>query len=489
MTDRAADAASPGAPPAVRPGRKPATKSVHLSLSERAARGKAERTRVPLDDLRVYEPAADRPDPVDLLERQAASRVRELIPVRYGRMLTSPFAFFRGAAMLMASDIASTPTTSLRAQLCGDAHIGNFGVFASPERHLVFDVNDFDETLPGPFCWDIKRLVASVAVAADAREFSPKRSRKIAVAVTAAYRTSIRSYAGMRDLDVWYSSIRAGDLLKEISRSLKPRLAAQAEEIVAKARTRDSTHALKRLTTVVDGKRRIISDPPLIVPVEELMPTADVDKLYAELDRLLRAYARSLPDDRRRLLERFRLEHAARKVVGVGSVGTQAWVTYLTGRDGDDPLFLQVKEAQASVLEDYCGRTVYANNGQRVVEGQRLMQAASDIFLGWHYLPTRDGGRQDHYVRQLRDWKGSVDLNTVSPEGLQFYAGLCAETLARAHARSGDRVALAAYMGGSDRFDQAVADFAMAYTQQNARDYDTLRAAVADGKVSASTGT
>jgi len=457
-----------------------------LSRADRAARGKAARAAAPLESHAEFQPDGSR-DPVGLLLEQATSRVPELVPVRHGRMLVSPFTFYRGAALPMAADLATTPACGLRVQLCGDAHLSNFGAFASPERRLVFDVNDFDETLPGPFEWDVKRLAASLAVAGRDNGFPAKARRKIALAAAEAYRTAMRSFAQQPLLDVWYAHLDIEPALAEFRSQVKAKRLKVAEKLLAKAHTSDSTKALAKLTTVVDGRRRIISDPPMIVPVEEVFPGVQADALYELLRVVLGKYGRTLQSDRRHLLEQFTMVQVARKVVGVGSVGTRAWILLMDAADGVEPLFLQAKEAQPSVLAGYCGRSRYANQGERVVAGQHLMQAQSDIFLGWTRVPAPDGVDRDFYVRQLKDWKFSVPIEQMLPVGMTIYARLCGWTLARAHARSGDRIALAAYLGGSARFDQAIADFAETYADQNERDYAALQAAVKDGKAQATT--
>ena len=451
-----------------------------LSRVERRALGKTTRAKVPLDAHTVFEPAPDR-DPVGLLLAQADTRVPELVPIRHGRMLVSPFTFFRGAALPMAADLAGTPTSGLRVQLCGDAHLANFGGFASPGRRLVFDVNDFDETLPGPFEWDVKRLAASLVVAGRDNDFTDQDCRRVVLAGVRSYRTAMREFARMPLLDVWYAHLEVEEAVAKLESHLAKRGRKLTEKAMAKARTRDSLQALGKLTTVVDGQRRIASDPPLIVPVEELFTDTDTDALYAQLNDLLDAYAHTLQSDRRHLIQQFTLVHAARKVVGVGSVGTRAWILLLEAGDDQEPLFLQAKEAQTSVLADYCGQSQYANEGERVVAGQHLMQAASDIFLGWERTTGADGIERDFYVRQLRDWKLSAPIEQMAPAGMRAYAGLCGWTLARAHARSGDRIALAAYLGKSDAFDVAIADFARAYADQNEADHAALARAVADG--------
>ena len=471
--------------------RRPATpgKITHLSVEERVARGKAARNEVPRSSHARWEPATDRPDPVSLLEEQASSRVPELVPLRYGRMLVSPFTFYRGTALIMAADLAATPRSGLTTQICGDAHLSNFGVFASPERHTMFDINDFDETLPGPWEWDVKRLAASFEIAGRDRGFTPADRRAVVAAGVAEYRIRMDQLAAARNLDVWYSHIEVEELLQEMKSSTTKKQQAKAVKNVAKARTRDSMQAFSKLTHEVDGQRRIIADPPLIVPIEDVVAAAATEVDFeGKLRGLIRSYRRTLETDRRVLLEDFQYVHAARKVVGVGSVGTRAWIVLMLGRDGEDPLFLQTKEAQESVLERFVGKSKYANNGQRVVAGQRLMQATSDIFLGWQRVTGFDGQVRDFYVRQLRDWKGSADVDTMRTSQMTFYARVCSATLARAHARSGDRIAIASYLGKSDLFDGAIADFAAAYADQNERDYQALLDAVKSGRVEARSG-
>ena len=456
-----------------------------LSRADRAATGKDARAVAPLDSHAEFSPGRGR-DPVGLLLSQAESRVPELVPVRHGRMLVSPFTFYRGAALPMAADLAGTPASGLRVQLCGDAHLSNFGAFASPERNLVFDVNDFDETLPGPFEWDVKRLAASLAVAGRDSGFPAKTRRKIALAAGEGYRTAMRGFAEQTFLEVWYAHLDVEPTFAQFRSQMKAKRYKEAEKLLAKAHTRDSTQALGKLTTVVDGQRRIISDPPMIVPVEEVFAGVQAGAIYELIRAVLGKYRRSLQSDRRHLLKQYRLVQVARKVVGVGSVGTRAWILLLDAADGVEPLFLQAKEAQPSVLAEYCGRSQYNNQGERVVAGQHLQQAQSDIFLGWTRIANpADGVDRDFYVRQLRDWKFSVPIEVMLPAGMTVYARLCGWTLARAHARSGDRIALAAYLGGSAKFDQAIADFAEAYADQNELDYAALQAAVKDGKAQA----
>jgi uncharacterized protein (DUF2252 family) len=458
---------------------------VHLTPAERAARGKGARSEVPRSSHAGWDAPSGRPDPVGLLEEQAKSRVQDLVPIRYGRMLASPFAFYRGAAYLMASDLASTPRSGLIVQACGDAHVSNFGLFASPERELLFDINDFDETAHGPWEWDVKRLAASLAIAGRNNGFADKERADVVRGATRAYRSAIRGFAGMRNLEVWYAHARVRQGLPELQAMLDKKELKAAERMVTKARTKDSLEAFAKLTTVVDGELRIISDPPLIVPVEELLPAGDAVSFLDTMHDLIRSYRRTLQGDRKHLLEDFRFVHLARKVVGVGSVGTRAWIVLMLGRDGQDPLFLQAKEAQASVLEPFVGKSRYANHGQRVVEGQRLMQASSDIFLGWNRLAGMDGVVRDFYIRQLRDWKGSWAPEAMVPQVMNVYGQMCGWTLARAHARSGDRIAIASYLGNSDAFDRAIASFSEAYADQNDRDYAALKAAVKADRIKA----
>jgi uncharacterized protein (DUF2252 family) len=463
------------------------TEGCRLTIAERVARGKAARVRVPRGAHAVFDPPSGRPDPIGLLEEQAGSRVPELVPVRWGRMLVSPFTFYRGAALPMASDLAATPVSGLAVQACGDAHLSNFGLFGSAERRLMFDVNDFDETLPGPWEWDVKRLAASLEVAGRDNKFPAKQRREIVMAAVSQYRQAMRGFAGMTNLEVWYAHADIDQLRTQFDAQLRSRQRKAVDKGLAKARTRDSIEQLAKLTRMVDGRPRIISEPPLLVPIDELAPEdRDRASLEAELKGLLNQYQDTLETDRRYLLRQFGFCDMARKVVGVGSVGTRCWIILMLGRDDSDPLFLQVKEAEASVLSRFVGASEYPNQGQRVVAGQRLMQAASDIFLGWQRIEAGlDGRTRDFYVRQLRDWKFSLDIETMIPAGMRMYGALCGWTLARAHARSGDRVAIAAYLGGSDAFDRAIAQFASAYADQNERDYQSLVDAVASGRVTA----
>src|SRR5450631_2319879 len=458
----------------------------HLRRGGRAARGKDARTAAPLESHAEFGPGPSR-DAVGLLLSQAESRVPELMPIRHGRMLVSPFTFYRGAALPMAADLASTPASGLRVQLCGDAHLSNFGAFASPERRLVFDVNDFDESLPGPFEWDVKRLAASLAVAGRDNGFPARARRKSVRAAAEGYRTAMRGLAGQPLLDVWYAHLDIEQAIGGFRSQMKAKRFKKTEALLAKAHTKDSTLALRKLTTVADGQRQIVSDPPMIMPIENVFADVQADAIYQEIRTVLGKYRRTLQSDRRHLLEQFTLVQVARKVVGVGSVGTRAWILLMDAADGEEPLFLQAKEAQPSVLAEYCGRSQYNNQGERVVAGQHLQQAQSDIFLGWTRITGPDGVDRDFYVRQLKDWKFSVPIEVMLPAGMTAYARLCGWTLARAHARSGDRIALAAYLGGSAKFDEAIADFAETYADQNERDYAAFQAAVKDGKAEATT--
>ena len=472
-----------------RDSREPRPKATpHFTTGERSARGRAARAVAARSGQGEWEPASDRPDPVALLEEQAASRVQELVPIRYGRMLVSPFTFFRGAAYPMAADLAGAPRSGLDVQLCGDAHLSNFGAFAGPDRRLVFSINDFDETLPGPFEWDVKRLVASFAVAGRDRGFDAKQRRSINRAVTRSYREAIRSFSEMSNLELWYSRIDVDEIAALVAQQATRKQLKRFERNVAKARSKDSLRASAKLTTTVDGEPRIASNAPLIVPIEELVSGVEKAELEEFMRGVIRSYRRTLSPDRRQLLERFRYVDAARKVVGVGSVGTRAWIVLMLGRDENDPLFLQLKEAQASVLEPFLGKSAFAKHGQRVVEGQRLTQAASDIMLGWIRVTAYDGVSRDFYMRQLWDGKGSAVVEMMNPVAMTVYAELCGHALAKAHARSGDAIAIGSYLGGGDTFDRALASFAEAYADQNERDYRALKDAVASGRVVAETG-
>jgi uncharacterized protein (DUF2252 family) len=458
-----------------------------MSVVERAAAGKEARQTAPRSSHGDWAPATDRPDPMAVLEQQAASRVPELVPIRHGRMAASPFAFFRGAAAVMAADLAVTPTSGLRVQLCGDAHLANFGGFASPERDLIFDVNDFDETLPGPWEWDLKRLAASIAVAARERGFGDAERRSAVRWSVRRYRQAMRGFAGMTSLQVWYARLDETEIEAQFTNGLSKAALARLDRNVEKARRKDHLRAFDKLVHEVDGEPRFLSDPPLLVPIEEMLPTTEARKLHARMRELIDGYRATLPAERRQLLDRYRYVDLAHKVVGVGSVGTRAWVALMLGPSGD-PLFLQCKEAQASVLEPYAGAAEEENHGERVVRGQRLMQAASDILLGWLRSPGLDGVKRDFYVRQLWDWKTSANVDAMEPATLEAYARLCAWTLARSHARSGDPVAIAGYVGSGEALDRAIADFAEAYADQNERDHAALLAAIESGRLAAQTG-
>jgi uncharacterized protein (DUF2252 family) len=507
-----------------------ARKVAHPSVDDRMARGLEARDRAALSGHTKWRPAADRLDPVDLLVGQEKSRVPELVPVRHGRMMVSPFTFYRGAATIMAADLKDTPASGLEVQLCGDAHLSNFGAFASPERRLVFDVNDFDETLPGPFEYDVKRMAASFAIAARNNGFSSDDTRAATQESVRAYREAMAGFAQMGTMDIWYASLSEDEITASIQSAVAgsarqeqaakqaekadkrakagkkaekqaakqakadkeqekaAKMAAKREEKMAvKAHTRDSHQALSKLGELVDGKYRIVSQPPIVVPLRDLagsygLSAGQAGKVIREQ---LRAYRETLDDDRRLLLERFEVVDVAHKVVGVGSVGTRCFIVLLQGRDAQDPLFLQVKEAAASVLEPYVRRSRYRQHGERVVQGQRLMQAASDIYLGW----TKGLDVTRHYYwRQLRDMKGSADVEAMVPLGFSFYARMCGWTLARAHARSGDPVAMAEYLGGSDAFDKSITGFSERYADQNERDYEAFAHAVKSGRLKAVEG-
>jgi uncharacterized protein (DUF2252 family) len=466
----------------------PAIGGLHRSVDERIAIGKAARKAVPRSAHGAWDPAQRTHDPIALLQQQAEARVPELVPIRHGRMSASAFANYRGAALMMAADLATTPSTGLDVQLCGDAHLSNFGGFASPERKLVFDLNDFDETLPGPFEWDVKRLVASIDVAARANGYDEELRRDMVLGAARAYREAMAQFAAMRDLEVWYSSLDVEAVLATMQDQADAAQRKRAKKGLAKAHGKDQLRAAAKLTQVVDGRLRFISDPPLLIPVGDLFGTEIGEELEAAVRGSLESYQHSLNADRRHLLSRYRFMDLARKVVGVGSVGTRAWVALFVGRDDDDPLVLQVKEAQASVLEQFLPASQYETHGQRVVEGQRLMQAASDILLGWQQTDGIDGIRRDYFMRQLWDWKASVEVGLLEPPMLARYGQLCGWTLARAHARSGDRIAIAAYLGNGSSFDGAMASFAAAYADQNDRDHAELVAAIADGRLAAEVG-
>jgi hypothetical protein len=447
---------------------------------------------VPRSSHAEFNADAQRPDPVELLMSQSSNRLPDLVPIRYGRMIASPFSYFRGAALPMADDLSRTPMTGLSVQVCGDAHLGNFGLFGSAERRLVFDINDFDETLPGPWEWDVKRLTASLEVAARENGVRKRDRSAMVMAAAARYRKAMRQFAGQSNLEVFYASADIDAIQRLLQNRLTSRQQSRLTQGIAKAQSRDSMQALQKLTRIVDGKPQIVPDPPLVIPLSSLIPS-DMDRTGLEKSLLaaVEGYKRTLAGDRRYLLDQYRsgMADIARKVVGVGSVGTRCWIMLMLGRDSDDPLFLQMKEAGPSVLSDFAGRSSFENQGQRVVEGQRLMQAASDVFLGWRRLnPAPDGVVRDFYIRQLRDWKFSLDTQDMAPKGLSDYGEVCAWTLARAHARSGDRIAISAYLGNSDSFDRAIGAFASAYADQNERDYAALREAAESGRILAQRG-
>ena len=488
----------------------------HPIVEDREAEGLAARDRAELSSHTEWRPAEDRPNPVGLLEEQDVSREKDLVPVRHGRMMVSPFTFYRGAAKIMAADLAETPVAGLQTQLCGDAHLSNFGLFASPERVLLFDVNDFDETLPGPFEYDVKRMAASFTIAGRNNSFTKADTHAATLASVRAYREAMASFAQMGTMDIWYAHLDEDELMgairnavagtakqangakkgkkgkkkgkKDQKQEKQAKIAQKrSEEIAAKAHTRDSLQALSKLAELVDGKYRIVSQPPIVVPARDLAATYGLspEEVVPVIHEQFRAYRATLQDDRRRLLERFEFVDVARKVVGVGSVGTRAFIVLLQGRDAQDPLFLQIKEATASVLEPYVGRSQYRQHGERVVQGQRMMQASSDIYLGW----TKGlDVRRHFYWRQLRDMKGSVEVEAMAPIGLMFYARTCGWTLARAHARSGDPVAIAAYLGESDAFDTSITDFSERYADQNEQDYEEFVNAVKSGRLEAREG-
>jgi uncharacterized protein (DUF2252 family) len=457
--------------------------------SDRVELGRTARRAVPRSHHALFEPGPGRTDPIELLERQALTRVPELVPIRYGRMLASPFAFYRGAALVMASDLAGTPSTGLMVQCCGDAHLSNFGVFGSAERRHVFDINDFDETLRGPWEWDVKRLGASMLIAAQSNGFSAKDQDRVLLETVRSYRVAMRGFAAMENLEVWYAHVDIDDTLAQAREELDPGVVKRTRRTLARARTRDSASAFAKLGHVVGENPRIRPDPPLVVPIEELVDGGNREAIMRGLSEILSSYCATLGRERRLLFEQFELADFARKVVGVGSVGTRAWIALLTGRDHKEPLFLQIKESEASVLEGFVGLSDLENQGQRVVLGQRMMQASSDIFLGW--LSARaapEEPERDFYVRQLKDWKGSVEVQEMVPAGMAAYGRLCGWTLARAHARSGDRTAIAAYLGKGEAFERAILEFSHAYAAQNQRDYKALSAAVEEGRVMAQKG-
>ncbi len=465
----------------------------HLSVDQRVARGRSARQQAPRSGHGRWQPAPDRPDPIALLEEQSASRVGRLVPIRYGRMLVSPFTFYRGAALIMAADLALTPQSGVTVQLCGDAHLSNFGLFGTPERQMLFDINDFDETLPGPWEWDVKRLAASFEIMGRDRGFGPADRRAIVMAGVREYRGRMRRAAGMSTLDAWYDHLEAGVLLDLVRKEVRVKRVGKGEgraarEMVAKARTRDSTRVFAKRAGEVGGELRIVADPPVIVPIEDIVePGSEWQDPAPLVKKLLSSYRRTL-GRQHHPIEEFRYVHAAYKMVGVGSVGTRCYIMLMLGRDHNDPLFLQVKEAQASVLERFLDRSAYPHHGERVVAGQRLMQAATDIFLGWQAIKGLDGVTRDYYVRQFHDWKGSPNTDTMLVPGARLYSRICGATLARAHARWGDRIAIAAYLGKGDAFDRAIASFSAAYADQNERDYEAFTAAIDSGRLVAQTG-
>jgi uncharacterized protein (DUF2252 family) len=473
-------------PDALRRG--PPERVAHPSVKERASRGKAARGRVPRSDHAAWQPSGERRPVVELLLEQAAEREPELVPIRHGRMLASPFAFFRGTAALMAADLAQTPRSGMTVQLCGDAHLSNFGGFAAPDRELVFDINDFDETARGPWEWDVKRLAASIAVAGRELGLTAAERQHAVEAAMRSYREAMREFAALRNLELWYSRLDVARLLSHAGDQVSRRERTAFKRRIAGASAKDHLRALSKLTARVNGQLRIVPRPPRIVPVEELFPATTTEAVETEMRTMLRAYRRSLPVERRHLLEGYRYRHMARRVGGIGSVGTRTWIVLLTGRDDNDPLFLQVKQAGRSVLEPYAGTSTARNHGQRVVQGQRLMQVDGDIFLGWLRADGIDGTPRDHYVRQLWDWKIGAEVELMSPARLTVYGRLCAWTLARAHARTGDRIAIASYLGRGSAFDRAVAGFAEVYADQNERDHAALDDAVRSGRVAAERG-
>ncbi|MEV7072373.1 DUF2252 domain-containing protein [Streptomyces sp. NPDC093990] len=463
----------------------PNSSTVLLSPAERAAVGTNARARAPRSGHGGFENGRGRFDLVEVLEGQSATRVTELVPIRYGRMLESPFRFYRGAAAIMAADLGAVPDTGLRVQLCGDAHLLNFRLLASPERHLVFDINDFDETLPGPFEWDVKRLATSFAIAGRANGFSTQEQNAVVRTCVRAYRERMREFAGMRTLDIWYAQDDADRLRALLASSMDKKARRRTARATEQARTRTHLQAFAKLTRATPEGRRIAPDPPLVTPLRDLLADAADNRQEKELRTVVEEYALTLPSERRHLLHHFRLVDMARKVVGVGSVGTRCWILLLLGRNDDDPLLLQAKEAQESVLAAPTGSHPFDNQGRRVVTGQRLIQTTSDIFLGWTRVVGIDGRERDFYVRQLRDWKGIARPETMDPGLLGLFARLCGASLARAHARSGDPIAIAAYLGAGGRFDHALTAFAQSYADRNERDFGLLAAAVRSGRVAA----
>ncbi len=454
-----------------------------VSPADSATRGKLAREAAPRTVHSDWSPASDRPDPVDVLEAQAADRVEELVPIRYGRMLASPFTFYRGAAAVMAADIGATPQSGITTQLCGDAHLSNFGGFAAPDRGLIFDINDFDETLPGPWEWDLMRLVASIEIAGRDRDFGRKHRTLAVQSAAMEYREQMRRLAKMGNLAAWYERVNIDLMRQRFAGEVDSDAIALFDKNVAKAKAKDSVRAFEKLTEVVDGQLKIRSDPPLITPFDELYAPEDLARSESGIRRMFGEYQSTLSRGLRQMLGRYTFVHAARKVVGVGSVGTRAWIVLFIGRDQGDPLFLQLKEAQRSVLEPYTHKSTYQLQGRRVVEGQRMMQAAGDILLGWMRVRAFDGPIRDFYVRQLWDAKGSARIDRMAPRTMVLYARLCGNVLANAHARSGDRIAIASYLGGGDKYDRAMADFASRYADQNELDYAALQAAADSGRI------
>jgi uncharacterized protein (DUF2252 family) len=470
-----------------------AWRRAHLTVEERVARGRTARKDAPRSAHGRWAPEQDRQDPIALLEEQAASRVPRLVPIRYGRMLVSPFTFYRGAALIMAADLAATPVSGVTVQVCGDAHLSNFGLFGTPERQLIFDINDFDETLPGPWEWDVKRMAASFEVMGRDRGFSPADRRAVVMAGVAEYRERMRQAAGMATLSAWYDQLEAGVLVNLVRQEVRVKRVSKQEgraleRDVKQAHTRDSTRVFAKRAAEVGGELRIVGDPPLIIPLEDIIePGSEWENSEELIKKLLAAYRRTL-GHHHHPIEEFRYVHSAYKMVGVGSVGTRCYIMLMLGRDHKDPLFLQVKEAQASVLERFVGKSTYRHHGERVVAGQRLMQAATDIFLGWIRIKGLDGVTRDYYVRQFQDWKGGADVDNLLVPGATLYSRVCGATLARAHARWGDRIAIASYLGQGIAFDRAIADFSVAYADQNERDYQAFVAAVDSGRLIAQTG-
>jgi uncharacterized protein (DUF2252 family) len=458
-----------------------------MNADESYTKGRSARAKVPRSSHAEWHPSPDRTNPVDILLQQAKTREPSLVPIRHARMLVSPFTFYRGGAAIMAADLAHTPRSGIQVQCCGDAHLANFGGFESPERIMVFDINDFDETLPGPWEWDIKRLAASLVIAAQDRTFDESVAREAAAAVVRAYRVSMREFAAQRNLEVWYTHLDLDRFVARWGAEVSKSDISRMQNNIRKARSKDSLKAFAKLTERVDGTVRIKNDPPLLERFESFAPDEIVASFDASARQWIQTYSKSLPPDRRQILSTYRLVDLARKVVGVGSVGTRCLIGLFLGRDADDPLFLQIKEAEASVLAPHLSKSRYTNQGQRVVTGQRLMQASSDVFIGWARGEGVDGLQRDFYVRQLWDGKLSADLTTIDPALLHVYGQMCGWTLARAHARSGDRIAIAAYLGSGDTFDRAIVEFALAYAGQNAADYKDAQAAARDGRLEVAT--